>query len=33
MYDNHKSISDSEYEKVKKTSADQVSKEYQKTIN
>lgn len=33
IYDSHKSISDSEYEKAKKTSADQLSKDYQKTIN
>ena len=32
-YDNYKSIKDSEYEKLKKTSADELSKQYQGTIS
>lgn len=31
-YDNYKSIKDTEYEKLKKTSADELSKQYQQTI-
>lgn len=31
-YDNYKTVKDSEYEKLKKTGADVVSKEYQKTL-
>lgn len=32
VYDNHKSVRDSEYEKLKKTSADELSKQYQEAI-
>ena len=33
LYDNYKSVKDSEYEKLKKTSADQLSKQYQETVS
>lgn len=33
LYDNYKTIKDSEYEKLKKTSADEISKQYQETIS
>ena len=33
IYDNYKSVKNSEYEKLKKTSADMKSKDYQKALN
>ncbi len=33
VYDNYKAVKDSEYEKLKKTSADELSKQYQETIS